>query len=166
MLLRFAAAGFYDLLWSERILDEMERNLVADGRVDEDGARRLRIAMTTAFDDAIVPDEAISAIEDAMTNDPKDRHVLAAAVASEAQAVVTINLADFPAASTDQFGIDALHPDDFLMVQFGLDPDRAVALVGAQAADLRNPPYTVEDVLERLDLTVPTFAAAIREIRA
>jgi hypothetical protein len=59
-LLRFAAAEFYDLLWSERILDEAERNLVADGRVDESGARRLRNAMTTAFDDAIVPAEAIA----------------------------------------------------------------------------------------------------------
>jgi PIN domain len=27
-LLRLAAAGFYDLLWSERIQDEAERNLV------------------------------------------------------------------------------------------------------------------------------------------
>ena len=37
-LLRFAAAEFYDLLWSDRILDEAERNLIADGRVDEAAA--------------------------------------------------------------------------------------------------------------------------------
>jgi predicted nucleic acid-binding protein len=46
--------------------------------------------MTAAFDDAIVPREAIAGLEEAMTNDPKGRHVLAAAVASEAQAVITI----------------------------------------------------------------------------
>jgi predicted nucleic acid-binding protein len=161
-LLRFAAAGFYDLLWSERILDEAERNLVADGRVDASGARRLRNAMTAAFDDAIVPDDAIAQLEGAMTNDPKDRHVLAAAVASEAQAVITLNLDDFPSASTDPFGVEALHPDEFLMVLHALDPDFAVELVRRQAADLKNPPHSVEAVLDFLSLTVPTFAAAIR----
>jgi predicted nucleic acid-binding protein len=162
-LLRFAAAEFYDLLWSERILDEAERNLVTDGRVDESGARRLRNAMTTAFDDAIVPGEAIAALEEAMTNDPKDRHVLAAAVASEAQAVITMNLRDFPAASTEPYGIEAQHPDEFLMVLHAMDPDFAVELVRRQAADLKNPPHSVEDVLDMLALTVPTFAAAIRD---
>ena len=72
-LLRFAAAEFYDLLWSDRILDEA-------------GARRLRDAMANTFDGAMVPAEAVAGLEDAMTNDPKDRHVLATAVASQAQA--------------------------------------------------------------------------------
>jgi predicted nucleic acid-binding protein len=161
-LLRFAAAAFYDLLWSERILDEAERNLVADGRVDESGARRLRNAMTAAFDNAIVPEEAIAGHEEAMTNDPKDRHVLATAVASEAQAVITMNLGDFPAASTDPYGVEALHPDEFLMVLHARDPDFAVELVRRQAADLKNPPQSVEEVLDRLALTVPMFAATIR----
>jgi hypothetical protein len=65
---------------SERILGEAEHNLVADGRVDASGARRLRNAMMAAFDDAIVPDEAVARLEGAMTNDRKDGHVLAAAV--------------------------------------------------------------------------------------
>jgi predicted nucleic acid-binding protein len=162
-LLRFAAAGLYDLLWSERILDEAERNLLAAGRVDESGARRLRNAMTAAFDDAIVPEEAIAGLEEAMTNDPKDRHVLAAAVASEAQAVITMNLRDFPDASTGPYDVEALHPDDFLMVLHAMDPDFAIALVRRQAADLKNPPHTVEEILDMLALTVPTFAAAIRD---
>jgi hypothetical protein len=36
--------------------------------------------MMAAFDDAIVPDEAVARLEGAMTNDRKDGHVLAAAV--------------------------------------------------------------------------------------
>lgn len=56
-----------------------------------------------------------------MTNDPKDRHVLAAAVASGAQVVVTLNLKDFPPESCEPLAIEPLHPDVFLMDLYGLD---------------------------------------------
>ena len=46
-----------------------------------------------------------------MTSDPKDRHVLAAAVASQAQAVITTNLRDLPEAASAPCGIEILHPD-------------------------------------------------------
>lgn len=165
-LLRFAADvefDFYDLRLSERILDEAERNLVADGRLTESGARRLRNVMTTAFDYAIVPREAIAGLEEAMTNNPKDRHVLAAAVASDAQAVITMNLRHFPAASTEPYGIEAQHPDEFLMVMHAMDPDFAVKLIRKQAAALTNPPHSVHELSDILALTVPRFAAAVRD---
>ena len=160
-LLRFAAAEFYDLLWSERILAEAERNLIADGRVNEIGARHLRDALDRAFDGATVPAEAIAGLEAAMTNNPKDRHVLAAAVASQAQAVITTNLKDFPEGASLPYGIEILHPDEFLMVLYGLDPELAVTIISEQAADLRNPPKTIREILDTLAVTVPTFAAAI-----
>ena len=73
-LLRVAETELYNPYWSERILDEVLRNLVADGRASEDQARRLTQAMATAFDGAAVPQLAIDRLEAAMTNDPKDRH--------------------------------------------------------------------------------------------
>ena len=48
-----------------------------------------------AFDAASVPHEAIARLEPAMTNEAKDRHVLATAVASDAQTIVTLNLKHF-----------------------------------------------------------------------
>jgi predicted nucleic acid-binding protein len=84
-LLRIAETELYDPYWSERILDEVARNLIVDGRATEDQAARLVAAMDAAFDGAAVPEDAITRLEPAMTNDPKARHVLAAAVASEAQ---------------------------------------------------------------------------------
>jgi hypothetical protein len=39
-LLRVAETELYDSYWSERILDEVIRNLVADGRATEEQARR------------------------------------------------------------------------------------------------------------------------------
>lgn len=45
-LLRVAETELYDPYWSERILDEVARNLVAHGRATEARARRLIDAMT------------------------------------------------------------------------------------------------------------------------
>src|SRR4051794_17228823 len=81
-LLRIAETELYDPYWSERILDEVARNLILDGRATEDQAGRLAAAMDGAFAGAAVPEEAIARLEPAMTNEPKDRHVLAATIAS------------------------------------------------------------------------------------
>ena len=86
-LLRLAELELYDPYWSERILDEVGRNLIADGRASERQEGALLDAMT-GVDSASVPAAAVDRLESAMTNDPKDRHVLAAAVACDAQAVV------------------------------------------------------------------------------
>jgi len=51
-----------------------------------------------------------------MTNDPKDRHVAAAAVRANAQVIVTSNLKDFQPSSLTEWGIEARHPDQFLVV--------------------------------------------------
>ncbi len=40
-LLRIAETELYDAHWSQRILDEVVRNLIADGRATETQARRL-----------------------------------------------------------------------------------------------------------------------------
>jgi hypothetical protein len=54
---------------------------------------------------------------------PNDRHVLAAAVASDAQAVVTLNLKHFPTEACEPFAVEALHPDSLLLDLYGLDSD-------------------------------------------
>ena len=79
-LLRLAEADLYVPRWSERILDEVAKNLVESGRTDTARAARVTETMAAAFPEAMAPTSVISTIEPAMTNDPKDRHVLAAAV--------------------------------------------------------------------------------------
>jgi hypothetical protein len=94
-----------------------------------------------------------------MKNDPKDRHVAAAAVKAGAQVIVTGNLGDFRDLPD---GIEAQSPDEFLCNIFDLDPDGMVELVRSQAADLRKPPRTFEELLTGLAKIVPDFVAAIR----
>lgn len=70
-LLRAAAEGLFQLYWSEEILDETTRNLVATGRMSGEQAERLRAAMTSAFPEASV--EGYSQLVSAMPNQEKDR---------------------------------------------------------------------------------------------
>jgi hypothetical protein len=122
--------------------------------------------MAEAFDGAAVAVDSIASLEPQMTNDPQDRHVLDAAVATEAQAVVTLNLKDFPLAACAPFAIEPLHPDAFLADLYGLDPDGVFAAVERQAAVLRRPPMSTDELLDRLKVTVPNFAEALRGHRS
>lgn len=94
-LLRLAELELYTPLWSGRILEEMREALLEHG-VSAERAERLVCTMREAFEEAEVDEAEIARLEPAMTNDPGDRHVLAAAVAADSELVVTSNLAHFP----------------------------------------------------------------------
>ena len=57
-----------------------------------------------------------------LTNHIKDRHVLGAAIASQADTIITFNLRDFPAATLTPWGIRAAHPDDFVQELYRRKP--------------------------------------------
>lgn len=162
-LLRCAEENLYEVRWSRRILDEVARNLVKDRRAAAAQACELVAAMRRAFEDAEIPDRAIAEFEPRMTNEPADRHVLATAVASDEGAViVTFNLRHFPAAACQPFGVDVSHPDAFLCSLYERAPTGVHAVLNQQAADLRRPPMTMDDVLDRLYAHVPEFVMRFR----
>ncbi|MBZ0118339.1 MAG: PIN domain-containing protein [Sandaracinaceae bacterium] len=157
-LLRAAAQGFFQLYWSEQILDETRRNLLATGSISEEAAKRLFSTMTRAFPEAMV--SGYESLVPSMPNDEKDRHVVAAAVKAGAQVIVTSNLKDFRPLPD---GIEAQSPDEFLCNLFDLDPEGMVELVRAQAAALKKPPRSFEELLAGLAKIAPDFALAVRE---
>jgi predicted nucleic acid-binding protein len=161
-LLRVAETGLYEPRWSERILDEVRRNLIAKRGATDTQADGLLDAMRRAFDTAAVSERAIERLEPAMTNDPKDRHVLATAVAANAQAIVTLNLKHFSSDACEPFAVEPVHPDAFLLDLYSFDPDTAFEVVERQAAALTRPPMTIEELLDRLAVTVPNFVQALR----
>ena len=162
ILMRLAERELYDLYWSEGILAELGRVMQEKGASAEQASHRVG-AMRRAFDAAMVSGEAIARLEPAMTNDPGDRHVLAAAVACGADAVVTANLRHFPPESCDPHGIDAIHPDDFLVTLYDLDPRTVQRTVIAQSAALRRPPVSRDELIEMLERAgVPKFAKRLR----
>ncbi len=162
-LLRLAERGFYRPLWSQRILDE---TAIAIERVHPDieptRIQRRIAAMVDTFEDATVTGwEPICAGLD--LPDPDDRHVLAAAIAGGAQALVTFNLKDFPNDRLGQAGIEATHPDEFLLDQLDLHPGLALQVLTRQAADMTRPAADLPGLLNRLQRCgVPRFADAVR----
>lgn len=165
-LLRLAERELYDVYWSDRILDEVTRNLVSQGFMDEAAAQRLEGFMRAAFDAAAVSTEAIDRLEPVMTNHPKDRHVLAAAVVADAEAVVTSNLKDFRDEACEPCGIVAMHPDEFLMILQVKRPTVVLEVLTEQASDLKNPPWTLDELLDALATVVPRFVGAVRQSMA
>lgn len=97
-----------------------------------------------------------------LTNDPKDRHVLAVAIHARAQTIVTINLKDFPPDALAPHGIVAEHPDAFLARLHGAHAGILTQIVLDQAADLKNPPLSIADVLDTLAQHVPTTVTSLR----
>jgi hypothetical protein len=82
--------------------------------------------------------------------DPDDRHVLAAAIRVGAGVIVTFNLADFPAAALEQYGIEAQHPDEFITHLLDLSPADVCRAVRRQRQSLKKPPKSVEELLDTL----------------
>ncbi|MEU4564335.1 PIN domain-containing protein [Actinoplanes sp. NPDC023936] len=133
-LLRLAEASAYRPLWSADVFAELRRNLGDRGLPPDRVDRRLG-QMARSFPDAQVT--GYESLIDGMTNHPKDRHVLAAAV--------------------------AIHPDDFLLDQLDLYPGVTMDVLRRQAASYRRVPNTVPEILVLLDRTgVPGFAAEVR----
>lgn len=150
LLLRLAGTGMFRARWTERILDECFRNLVA-ARPDLEGKLdRTRRLMEQAIPDAMVA--GYEALADKLTlPDADDRHVLAAAVRSGAQVIVTTNLKDFPATALAPYDVEAQHPDTFVLHLLSLDAGAVARTVAAQAASLKNPPMSRGELLDTLE---------------
>lgn len=159
-LLRAAHAGLYRARYSEEILEEVRRNLVEKRGLSIDAARR-NVDRLRAFPHKELVAE-YSILIPTVTNDPEDRHVLAAAIRGKADVIVTANVRHFPPAALDPYGIQAQIPDKFLTDLFGEHPDRIVQIIAEQAAALTNPPLTRDQVLANLAQMAPTFVQMVR----
>ena len=159
ILLRAFAAGLYQLRWTEDILDEVYRTPINDLNKSDAQARRRIEAMKRAFPDAMITSHRH--LIDAMTNSPKDRHVLATAVEAAARVILTNNLRDFPAESLSPHGIVAESPDIFLLRLARRDTGAVVAIIHEQAQGLQSPPMSVSGVLSALAVQAPRFVSQV-----
>ena len=125
-------------VWSERILAETRGALTRTGAMERGPAERLTETLQRIYPDASVPSGSIRAIESQMPNDPKDRHVLAAAVASGTPVVVTQNLRDFRAEDLARVGVRAVHPDAFLVGLLDRAPEVVRESLALQSESMRS----------------------------
>lgn len=158
-LLWVAHVEVYQPLWSDEILDELRRSVL--DRLPNAGIDERIADMREAFPEAEVVD--YEGLIPSLTNDPKDRHVLAAAIVGKAQVIVTTNLRHFPPDACEPYGIEPQHPDEFLTNALHLDTARVIRALARQAAAKQRPRITFDGLLERLRESTPMFASEVRD---
>ena len=148
-LVRLATTGLFAAKWTDRIHQEWMDNLLAKRPELEDQLPRTRKLMDQAVPDCLV--EGYEPLIDSLElPDPDDRHVLAAAIRSGAQLIVTINLRDFPEANLANWDIEAVHPDDFVQQQMDLHEGTVVGVAKRHRQSLKNPTKSVGEHLQTL----------------
>jgi predicted nucleic acid-binding protein len=159
-LLYSASNGIISITWSDAILDEAVEHLIenVDGFTAESG-NLLKQLMNDAYPLAqIEPDtEDYLRLQDVHIPDENDRHVLAAALAAEADVLCTANIKDFPDVVMSTFGIEVLAPDSLICVLIANYPDKMLLVHQASITRLRG--ATDESTIEALRLAGASKAA-------
>jgi hypothetical protein len=150
LLIRIAQAGLVQAKWTTEIIEEMSRaRLNRNPALDPAKLDRLKQLINHS-----VPDCLVWGYEPLIGNlklpDPDDRHVLAAAIHSGAQVIVTANVRDFPPDDLSDFNVEAKTPDDFVLDQISID-DRVVFACVQDIANCRTRPHTAQDILAELE---------------
>jgi predicted nucleic acid-binding protein len=162
-LMRLALTDLFKAHWTDQIHDEWINALLRQGKFTREKLERVRELMDAHVKDAKVTGYE-TLVETVQLPDPDDRHVLAAAIRCGADAIVTFNLKDFPAADLSPYGIDVLHPDDFFYYQIDMAPSSCCSVIKNQRLALKNPKIGVDDflaILQRQQL--PQSVSKLRE---
>jgi hypothetical protein len=150
LLIETANTSVYRARWSDDIHEEWIRNVLANNKaVKPEALARTRELMNRAIPDALVTGYQ-SHIPALQLPDTNDRHVLAAAIVGRADVIVTSNLKHFPADILSLYGIEAQHPDEFLMHQRDLNHERFIECAKRIRCRLKNPPLAADEYIDRL----------------
>jgi predicted nucleic acid-binding protein len=162
-LISLAVAGLYSARWTEQINDEWIRNLKSKRPELSDKVDKIKVLMNESVPDCLI-DNYEAYIPTLTLPDAKDRHVLAAAIAGHADAIVTANLKDFPKDIIADYNIEAVHPDDFIMNQLELLPREALLTVKQVRARMKNPPICAADFILMIEKSgLPQTALHLRQ---
>ena len=164
LLMQLALSDLYRAHWTNDIHDEWVRSLLHN-RPDltPEQLQRTRELMDASVRDCLVKNYS-ALIPSLNLPDPDDRHVLAAAIVANADVIVTYNLRDFPRENLEIYGIEAQHPDEFIVHLIDLAPGEVCSTVATVRARLRYPPMSPGeyiDMIERQRLT--NTARALRK---
>jgi hypothetical protein len=161
LLLRLAERRMFRPAWSEEILAEVRDSLIRRGIDPQRVDRRLE-AMRGAFPEAMTSGigRFVSAVPASV--DPGDRHVVAAALAARAEAIVTRNVSDFAPADLFELGIEVQSLDAFLLNQWTLDSEVVRDAFREMEEDRTRPPRMVLEILDALAPLAPGFVESVR----
>ena len=148
LLFWFAYFDLFTPKWSTHIFDEWEEVMKRKGVPEKVIEKRKQIA-NEAFPDALVTNYE-GLIEGLDLPDAKDCHVLAAAIKTNANIIVTNNLKDFPHDHLSSYGLSAKDADDFLTDLVDLNHGTALKAFKEMVFHRRDPDMDEYEVLDQL----------------
>ena len=156
LLLLAEKPRLYLPIWSEEILEETKRTQIGQLGWGAEISESFQSALRSAFPEALA--DGFAHILAHCSNDEKDRHVLACAIHSKAEIILTFNLRHFPETALSPWGISARHPQDYLLTLFSLEPLHVMHQLGGIA---QKRGCTLEDHLIDLGRFVPAFSSRL-----
>lgn len=148
LLFWFAYFDLYTPKWSDHIFYEWKKVMKEKGISEEEADKRIEKA-NLAFPDALVKNYK-GLINHLELPDEDDRHVLAAAIKTNATLIVTNNIKDFPEAYLQSFGLSSKTADDFLTDIIDLNQEQAIAAFKEMVLNKKNPKMDEFEVLNQL----------------
>ena len=156
-LLRLAEPPrLFEPKWSEEIIRETTRTLELKLGWPHSLTTHFEKELRAHFGDAWI--SGYESLIPRMTNDEKDRHVVATAVHGEAAIILTLNLRHFRPDHMVTWGVRALHPQSFLIEIFRQEQATVMTKLEQQAADRGR---SLSQLLDILKVTVPDFVANV-----
>lgn len=151
--------GLYAPIVSAEALVEVERNLIADfPHLDPASVRRRVGQMRRALEDNVVDAGSLDVVPEVIN--PKDRHVIASALAGEASIVVSNDKRLRSETEDADIGLVAMSADGFVAHLLELVPDDVEAVITTLVAKRTKRPVTTEELVEALRGPFPTMVAA------
>lgn len=164
IFIELALADMYRAKWSDNVHSEW-LEAVLRNRPDID---RAKLERTRDLMNLAVPNASVTGYEHLIEHipleqDPKDRHVIAAAIVGNCDGIVTYNTAHFPKEAVIEFSLEVQHPDGFLATLLHREHRVFCAAVRSARVQKRKPPYTVEQHLS--NLTARGLVDTVAELR-
>jgi hypothetical protein len=147
ILLSLAGQRVFEPRWTQNVIDEMRRNRppeLSEAAIDK------RITMMNKAFPRAMTEEPPQGLQERMQADPKDKHVLAGAVHSESDVLVTDNLKDFdaPTSGPDAMRVESLN--QFLNRKLEEDPQRVQAGLQDMLSRYKRDPRTMSALIDTM----------------
>ncbi len=156
LYLSLAEAYLFQPRWSEEVLREVHRTHVLKMGWSDELADYWQSEVRKAFPEALV--DGYQLVAGACTNDPKDRHVVAAAYHSRSDAIITSNLKHFPAESLTPFHLTVHSPADYLCTMLDMSPGLVIRVL-TDIASMRK-----KTLREQLNSYPPEMAGFVQKV--
>lgn len=148
LFLSLAHAKLYRPFWTDQVQDEWVRNVLKNHPYLTSEA----LSRTCGMMDLAFPESRVvgyeSKIDEIVLPDAEDRHVVAAASTLISPKIVTFNLRHFPPAVLSPLGIEAVHPDAFLLSLLDSHDVAVFHAIRAMRLRLKHPPKSAVSLID------------------